>query len=363
MKKLTSFLIIRQNNHLAVFDSGTGKTRTIVAIVSALLASPLLQRKNSSSSCTYSLHPWTGSSQVRNPTSRSQSSSVARAWQDLALARQLMKESGLQQQASSSEGAEKSLRGRVLICAQSNAAVDELLSRLSDGLIGSNGQKYKPYIVRVGNKKTIHTSALPFFIDTLVEQKVSEEMKSKTDGKAGAEFQSTISLRARLEKVVDDIRKYEARRAKLNSNDGEDESSAKVSVSRGESHDIPDDQIDAKLNQLYGQKREIISDLKIAHTNEKRLSEENRALKQRVRKQILMDAQIVLTTLSGAGGDLYSVCSEAASAGKFGNISENTLFDVVVIDEAAQVSQGFCLFGFMHQVGLRQTSDSRDHFL
>jgi len=31
-------------------------------------------------------------------------------------------------------------------------------------------------------------------------------MKSKADGKAGADFESTSSLRARLERVVDDIR-------------------------------------------------------------------------------------------------------------------------------------------------------------
>ncbi|KAJ1700232.1 hypothetical protein LUZ63_000011 [Rhynchospora breviuscula] len=314
---------------------GTGKTRTIVAIVSALLASPLVQRKNFSASCT-SLHSCAGSSQGRNPTKLCQSSSVARAWQDLPLAKQLMMESGLQHQVSSSEGAERSLKGRVLICAQSNAAVDELLSRLSEGLIGNDGQMYKPYIVRVGNQKTIHPSSLPFFIDTLVEQKVSEDMKSKADAKAVADFESTISLRARLEKVVEDIRKYETRRAKLDSNDGEDKPTDKVSVSRDESHDVPDEQINAKLNALHWQKRDIISDLKIAHANEKRIAEENRGLRQRVRKQILMDAQIVVATLSGAGGDLYSVCSEAASAGKFGNISENTLFDVVIIDEAAQ---------------------------
>jgi AAA domain len=38
-----------------------------------------------------------------------------------------------------SDSAERSLRGRVLICAQSNAAVDELLSRLSEG--GNNKRK------------------------------------------------------------------------------------------------------------------------------------------------------------------------------------------------------------------------------
>jgi senataxin len=44
-----------------------------------------------------------------------------------------------------------------------------------------------------------------------------------------------------------------------------------------------------------------------------------------------------VTTLSGCGGDIYGVCSETASAKKYGNFSEQALFDVVVIDEAAQV--------------------------
>ena len=44
-----------------------------------------------------------------------------------------------------------------------------------------------------------------------------------------------------------------------------------------------------------------------------------------------------MTTLSGCGGDIYGVCSETSSAKKYGNFSEQALFDVVVIDEAAQV--------------------------
>ena len=55
------------------------------------------------------------------------------------------------------------------------------------------------------------------------------------------------------------------------------------------------------------------------------------------RKSTLREAEIVVTTLSGCGGDIYGVCSETASAKKYGNFSEQALFDVVVIDEAAQV--------------------------
>nr|KYP50402.1 putative helicase DDB-G0274399 [Cajanus cajan] len=168
---------------------GTGKTRTIVAIVSALLAS---QQK------------------------------------DAALARQLGDD---MQNSSKSFG--NFVRQRVLICAQSNAAVDELVARISShGLYGSNGKMYKPYLVRVGNAKTVHQNSLPFFIDTLV------------------------------------------------------------------------DQLDSIRNKL--------------------------------RKSILKEAEIVVTTLSGCGGDLYGICSERMLNSKFGGPSEHTLFDAVVIDEAAQ---------------------------
>ena len=46
----------------------------------------------------------------------------------------------------------------------------------------------------------------------------------------------------------------------------------------------------------------------------------------------------MVSTLSGCGGDLYAVCAESILSCKFGSSSENTLFDAVVIDEAAQVS-------------------------
>jgi hypothetical protein len=67
-------------------------------------------------------------------------------------------------------------KGRALVCAQSNAAVDELVSRLNEGLYGADGKLYRPYIVRVGNAKTVHSNSMPFFIDTLVEQRLSDEL-------------------------------------------------------------------------------------------------------------------------------------------------------------------------------------------
>ncbi|KAF0923218.1 hypothetical protein E2562_003428 [Oryza meyeriana var. granulata] len=301
---------------------GTGKTRTIVAIVSALLS---LHTDNSARR-NESLTP----AEFNKPRTRiSQSVAVTRAWQDAALAKQLINDS----QREVPKLTDQLSKGRVLVCAQSNAAVDELVSRLSEGLYGADGKLYKPYIVRVGNAKTVHSNSVPFFIDTLVEQRLADELKTKNDSKSLSDVESSSSLRAKLEKIVDRIRYYELRRKLVEVDKTENDS---VVLNEYETDEVSDDAIGAKLNFLYAQKRQVSAELATAHAREKKIADENRSLRHKVRKSILGEAEIVVTTLSGCGGDIYSVCSETASANKFVNFSEHALFDVVVIDEAAQ---------------------------
>lgn len=234
----------------------------------------------------------------------------------------------------SSVPTERPSRGRILICAQSNAAVDELVSRISEGLYGSDGKVYKSYLVRVGNSRTVHPRSLPFFIDTLVEQRLAEEMNNQISGKNDKDVESSSSLRAKLEKVVDSIRLYESKRAKIEEN--EMNINNKPSQ-KGDPLEISDAAIGAKLNILYGQKKAICADLATAQARERKVSEESRSLRHKIRKSILKEAEIVVTTLSGCGGDIYGVCSESASSNRYGKFSEQNLFDIVIIDEAAQV--------------------------
>uniref|UniRef100_A0A0E0QT91 Uncharacterized protein n=1 Tax=Oryza rufipogon TaxID=4529 RepID=A0A0E0QT91_ORYRU len=320
-------IAIRSTSLKAKFDlsliqgpPGTGKTRTIVAIVSALLS---LHAANSSQR-----NESFASAEFNKPRPRlSQSVAVTRAWQDAALAKQLINDS--QREVPT----DRLSKGRVLVCAQSNAAVDELVSRLSEGLYDTDGKLYKPYIVRVGNAKTVHSNSVPFFIDTLVEQRLADELKKNNDSKSLSDTESSSSLRANLEKIVDRIRYYELRRKLLEADKTENDS---LVPSEYETDEVSDDAIGAKLNFLYAQKRKVSAELATAHAREKKIADENRFLKHKVRKSILGEAEIVVTTLSGCGGDIYSVCSETASANKFVNFSEHALFDVVVIDEAAQ---------------------------
>lgn len=310
---------------------GTGKTRTIVAIVSALLA---LARRSDKK------RPESGG-QLSNTSCTSgklkmnQSAAIARAWQDAALARQLNEDDVI-----SSKSMGNCTRGRVLICAQSNAAVDELVSRISsEGLYGSDGVMYKPYLVRVGNAKTVHPNSLPFFIDTIVDHRLAEERGNVGDSKNDASEDSSAVLRSNLEKLVDRIRFYETKRANLR--DGnldlksllEGEEAAKGDEMKGKSVV----ELKVRLRKLYQEKKKVYVDLSTTQARERKANDEIKALRHKLRKSTLREAEIVVTTLSGCGGDLYGVCSESFLSHKFSNSSEYTLFDAVVIDEAAQV--------------------------
>ncbi|GAB4849929.1 hypothetical protein Ancab_029229 [Ancistrocladus abbreviatus] len=306
---------------------GTGKTRTITAIISALLAHPS-QRSNDIQKQSNDIMKSSIGSSTDLRSRISSSAAIARAWQDAALARQLDNDAKKDMRSVKTH-----VRKRILVCAQSNAAVDELLSRLSSGgLYGVDGKMYKPYIVRVGNAKTIHPSSLSFFIDTLVEHRLTEERVKVSDGKNDLSGDSSVTLRSSLEKISDRIRFYESKRANLKEGGIiEDEESE---IGDGKAFSVVE--LEAKLRSLYEQKKEIYMKLAATQAREKKMNEETKALRNKLRQSILKEAEIVVTTLSGCGGDLYAVCSESALSCKISNMSEQNLFDAVVIDEAAQ---------------------------
>ncbi|XP_047266175.1 helicase SEN1 isoform X3 [Capsicum annuum] len=307
---------------------GTGKTRVIVAIVSSLLSFAQVDGKRSSNGGLKS----TGVSGTASRQRVCQAAAVARAWQDAALARQLnddLENDKLMGNCS---------KRRILICAQSNAAVDELVSRItSEGLYGSDGTMYKPYIVRVGNTKTVHPNSLPFFIDTLVDHRIAEEKMNATDSKNDADEDTLTCLRSNLEKLVDTIKCYEAKRASLR--DGNSDSNCLLEGDTDKANnarEMSDAEVEAKLRILYEKKKSIYMDLAAAQARERKANEETKALRHKLRKAILKEAEIVVTTLSGCGGDLYGVCAASMSGQRFSSSSEGVLFDAVVIDEAAQ---------------------------
>ncbi|MCO5611008.1 hypothetical protein L7F22_065256 [Adiantum nelumboides] len=298
---------------------GTGKTRTILAIVSVLIASI----KNVSSS-TATLKSDTPINSTR-PVSKSVA--ISRSWQAASLAKQQM------QQESENMQKDRDRRKRILVCAQSNAAVDELVFRMcKDGLYDSNGDCFRPFIVRVGNAKTVHPNCLPVFIDTLVDNQM--ESNKENAGGLNINKSNTELIRKKLYKILDDIQVLETKLSKLQNTDAQ----AKRGIGQDfvSGSDDPEGDLKMKVNMLYKQRRQTYAELAALETGEKQSLEEAKRRRLELKRDIIRRAEIVVATLSGCGGDVYSACVDKSSRRRQLRNLDDGLFDAVVIDEAAQ---------------------------
>ncbi len=135
-----------------------------------------------------------------------ESAAMTRAWQDAALAREIGVTGNKGVGGSTDVQWGGPHKHRVLVCAQSNAAVDELVSRMcKNGLYGPDGNFFRPNLVRVGNIKTVHPESLPVFIDTLVEERLGAEKQGEADALEEKTQKQSAMLRTKLEEVIENI--------------------------------------------------------------------------------------------------------------------------------------------------------------
>ena len=69
-------------------------------------------------------------------------------------------------------------RKKILICAPSNAAVDEICRRLLGGVLNSHGIIYRPQILRIGNEVGISPDCLEVSLNNKIEQTLLSEIKN-----------------------------------------------------------------------------------------------------------------------------------------------------------------------------------------
>ncbi|EJC98117.1 uncharacterized protein FOMMEDRAFT_97735 [Fomitiporia mediterranea MF3/22] len=187
---------------------------------------------------------------------------------------------------------------KLLICAPSNAAVDEITKRLIEGVRGPNGQRLSPKVVRVGADSQINVSAKEVSLDTLVEAKMNSDGGNPHGDGAG----DAKNLRAELEQVK------EARQKKIEELQSTINNTSRIQMLENEIRGLNDKRIglSQKLNQLRD-----------------KMKSQNRsidAIRRKYRHEILGAADIICSTLSGAGHEQL----------------EPFDFSMVIIDEAAQ---------------------------
>ena len=225
---------------------GSGKTKTIVAIVGALLTNSMKR----------------GGVQIGQPISN-----------------------GTHPQA-------RAPSKKMLVCAPSNAAVDELVMRFKEGVKLTDGSSRPLSMVRIGRSDAINANVHDVTLDELIDKRLN----LVSEGQAREE---TTKLMRQHQDVSAKLREA---RAKNDDNDTAD--------TRQDVEDL------RKAKKMLDQKIDMAKD------NEGQASRQAELNRRKVQQEIIEEAHVICATLSGSGHDMFQ--------------NLNVEFETVVIDEAAQ---------------------------
>ena len=235
---------------------GSGKTKTIVAIVGALLTDVLKDEDTMS----------IARPKMNNGTTQPQSAAIPK---------------------------------KLLVCAPSNAAVDELVMRFMQGVKTVSGKFYKPSILRLGKSESINSKVKEVTLEELVSKKVNVATEKPADGedihKVMMEHKATCDQLVTLRGEMDEAR------------------SKGHSISAEQNHSFE------VLKRRKGQLGNHIDRIKDSGNTFARDAE---IRKNHIRQEIIDGAHILCATLSGSGHDMFR------------NLKID--FETVIIDEAAQ---------------------------
>lgn len=231
---------------------GSGKTKTIVAIVGALLSDSFRDQGTA----------------VHDPMGKSNS--------------------------SSSRPAKK-----LLVCAPSNAAVDELVMRFKQGIRTMSGHKHKINVVRLGRSDAINTQVLDVTLDELVKERL------RLNG-------ANENARAETQKITKEHQEVSEKLRFAR----EKESSGTVKNADDLSQLLSEIQALARRKKELGNLRDAALD---KEQGEHRAAE---LARKQARQAILDSAHVICATLSGSGHEMFQ--------------NLNLEFETVVVDEAAQ---------------------------
>ncbi|KAG8934463.1 DEAD-box type RNA helicase [Tulasnella sp. 417] len=192
------------------------------------------------------------------------------------------------------------ISAKLLICAPSNAAIDEVAKRLRDGIRDSQGRHLVPKVVRIGADASINVGVKDIALDALVEAKMNLQ-----PGQQKSDFGEEISrINRQLTEITTRLKQISTELATASNGEG----------------DPKRQELDGEKKTLDSQRRNLNA---LRNQARDKQTDSNRALdaaKRKFRQEVLREADILCSTLSGSGHDTL----------------EEFDFETVVIDEAAQ---------------------------
>ncbi|KAF2465958.1 tRNA-splicing endonuclease-like protein [Lindgomyces ingoldianus] len=204
-------------------------------------------------------------------------------------------------QANRSDTAAKKL----LVCAPSNAAVDELVMRFKEGIKTLSGQERKVNVVRLGRSDAINANVRDVTLEELVNNKLGiTSSHGNGNGNKAGDPDATRAIFQEHQRISDQLREA---RTQLDSGMVEGEDASK----------LRDD-----LNALRRRKADLGTKIDTVKDDEKRASRSAELDRRRAQESILSGAHVICATLSGSGHEMFQ--------------GMNIEFETVIVDEAAQ---------------------------
>ena len=189
---------------------------------------------------------------------------------------------------------------KLLVCAPSNAAVDELVMRFKEGVKTFDGNAQKLSVIRLGRSDAINANVLDVTLEELVNAKLNIGSGKKTS--SGED----IHILMLAHKAASE--KFSILRARMD----ETKSSGKP-VSPEQARDF---------ELLKRRRQQLSNQIDTARDSGDAIARDAELSRRRVQQEILDGAHVICATLSGSGHEMFQ--------------GLNIEFEDVIIDEAAQ---------------------------
>lgn len=190
---------------------------------------------------------------------------------------------------------------KLLVCAPSNAAVDEIVLRLKHGVKTMNGAHHQINVLRLGRTDAINTQVKDVTLDELV--KSAMEAEASKNGPAVSDRDKMHQRAGEIKAQLADLRpRLEAARA-------------------GDDRSVRND-LEREFDNLKRQQSQIGAKIDADKDSGNNFVRESEVRRRQVQQKILDQAQVLCATLSGSGHEMFK--------------NLDVEFDTVIIDEAAQ---------------------------
>ncbi|KAK4229582.1 putative helicase [Podospora fimiseda] len=188
---------------------------------------------------------------------------------------------------------------KLLVCAPSNAAVDELVLRLKNGVKTFNGAFHKIEVVRLGRSDAINAGVR----DVTLDERVKARMDAELNNNGPSDREKLHKEAAEIKTKLDELRpQLEAARA------SEDRQMM--------------NKFQREFDELMRRRAHIGSKIEADKSNGNTFARETEIKRRQIQQEILDKAQVLCATLSGSGHEMFK--------------NLNVEFETVIIDEAAQ---------------------------